>query len=320
MKNVMKYIIATLFSLFLGINSSFALSNNDVPDEFNVTEHWISLTTSFDIETKTQKLGTLYRKFFSLLLTYEFFDPNDIKIATARAKFFSLTAHFDVYDNQDSLLGVAEERLFAFFPTFDIYAKDGSTKLAKARMNFLGTTFTISDPSTDQEIATMHRSFFRLKNDWGFKITNRPLFLQKNIDPRVLMTVIAFQGDREYWEQNQSIKGVSNNAALNSSGEASDVTNQHVRVFLEKINAFTKQKGLINIQIPDQTILEITANELENNYKSTMASDETTQTNQESFNGFIDYCLSQVQSNNVSDSKKKAILYLLKMRLEAGLV
>src|SRR5258708_35511011 len=156
----MKKIIVTLFSLFIFISSNAAYSNDEVPNEFNITEHWISLTTSFDIETKTHKLGTLYRKFLSLLLTYEFFDPFDNKMATARSKFFSFTAHFDIYDSNDRLLGVAEERLFSFFPTFDIYASDASTKLAKAAMNFWGTTFTIYDPATDQEMAIMHRSFF----------------------------------------------------------------------------------------------------------------------------------------------------------------
>ncbi|MBI2784911.1 MAG: hypothetical protein HYX60_00810, partial [Legionella longbeachae] len=148
----MKNAIAILFSLLISINSSFAMTNTEIPDEFYINEHWISLTTSYDIETKTQKLGTLYRKFFSLLLTYEFFDPFDNKIAYARSKFFSLTAHFDVYDNNDNLLGAADEKLFAFFPSFDIWARDGYTKLAKANMNFWGTTFTIYDPATDKEM------------------------------------------------------------------------------------------------------------------------------------------------------------------------
>ena len=99
MDKFMKKIIASLLSLLLCVNSCFALSNYDIPDEFNITERWISLTTAFDIETPTQKLGTLYRKFFSLLPTYEFFDPYDNKIATARSSLSSLTAHFDIYDN-----------------------------------------------------------------------------------------------------------------------------------------------------------------------------------------------------------------------------
>ena len=104
--------------------------------------------------------------------------------------------------------------LFAFFPTFDIYGQDGYTKLAKASMNFSGTTFTIYDPVTEREMATLYRPF-GVKNDWTFNITNRALFNQKGIDSRVLMTVIAFQGDREYWESNNqnSIKRIAKGSA-----------------------------------------------------------------------------------------------------------
>ena len=244
-KAIMNQLIALVLSVFLCINSSFALSNEDIPDEFSITEHWISLTTSFDIETKTEKLGTLYRKFFSLLLTYELFDPLNHKLATAKSKFFSLTAHFDVYDNNNILIGIAEERLFAFFPTFDIYAKNATTKLARAKMNFWGTTFTIYDTVTDNEIATMHRSFFRFKNDWDFKITNKELFSQRSIDPRVLMTVIAFQGDREYWERDRNNNSsTASKTVINSS----TALTQQLNVLLKKIDVISKQEQLRTIK------------------------------------------------------------------------
>lgn len=312
----MKKIIATLFSLFIFINSNIAYSDNEVPNEFNITEHWISLTTSFDIETKTHKLGTLYRKFFSFLLTYEFFDPFDNKMATARAKFFSFTAHFDVYDRNERLLGFAEEKIFTFFPTFDIYGSDASTKLARAAMNFWGTTFTIYDPASDQEMARMHRSFFRLKNDWNIKITNRALFERKNIDFRLLMTVLAFQGDRENWEKDQDNSFNKIRAVSGSADAASEVTDDELNGFKEKLVAVSKQAGLANVQKPDQHTLEQIAIELESNYNTMQASDESAQTSQEKLGSFINYCLNLIESKDMPDTKKKAILFLLKMRLE----
>ncbi len=314
----MKKLIATLFSLLIFINSNTAYSNNDIPDEFQVTEHWISLTTSFDIETKTRKLGTLYRKFFSFLLTYEFFDPFDNKMATARSKFFSFTAHFDIYDREERFLGFAEEKIFTFFPTFDIYGSDASTKLARATMNFWGTTFTIYDPVTDREMAKMHRSFFRLKNDWNITITNRALFERKNIDFRVLMTVLAFQGDRENWEKDQDNNDNKARAVSNSTDSVSRVTEDELNVFKEKIAVAGKQAGLDTVQKPDQQTLEQIAMELENNYKNIRADNELEQTSQERLGSFIDYCLNLIESNDLPDAKKKAILFLLKMRLEGG--
>ncbi|MCW8408487.1 hypothetical protein OQJ13_05820 [Legionella sp. PATHC035] len=312
----MRNAIAILCSLFISINTSFALSNTEIPDEMYIKEHWISLTTSYDIETKTRKLGTLYRKFLSLLLTYEFFDPFDNKLAYARSKFFSLTAHFDVYDNFENFIGAADEKLFAFFPTFDIYGQDGYTKLAKASMNFWGTTFTIYDPVTDKEMATLYRSFFRLKNDWTFNITNKALFKQKDIDSRVLMTVIAFQGDREYWESTHQ-----NNfkAIAKKSAPSNDVTAQQVNELLEKITAMSKQEGLENIKNPDPKMMDVVAKELENNYQQLHAHDETAQTNQEKLTAFVEYCLNLVQENTLTSEKKKAILFLLKTRLESSI-
>lgn len=323
MEATMKKLMATLFSLFIFINSNVAYSSEEVPNEFNITEHWISLTTSFDIETKTHKLGTLYRKFFSLLLTYEFYDPFDNKMATARSKFFSFTAHFDIYSNErdgkERLLGIAEERMFSFFPTFDVYGSDASTKLARASMNFWGTTFTIYDPATDQEMAVMHRSFFRLKNDWNIKITNRELFEHKNIDFRLLMTVLAFQGDRENWDKDRrdnNFKSIGNTA--NSADAAFIVTDDELNVLQQKIAAASKQAGLVNVQKPDPQTLEQIAIELENNYKNTQVNNDANQTTQEKLTGFINYSLGLIESNDVSDAKKKAILYLLKMRLDGN--
>lgn len=290
--------------------------SNRIPDELSIKEHWISLTTSYDIETRTQKLGTLYRKFFSFLLTYDFYDPFDNKIAYARSKFFSFTAHFDVYDNNENYLGAADERLFAFFPTFDIYDRDGYSKLATASMNFWGTTFYIYDPVTGKEMAYMSRSFFRLKNDWTFKVSNRGLFDQKGIDPRVLLTVIAFQGDREYWESqnnDNNQKGVRNAKDVAS---VSDVSREQVQALLNKIALVSKHEGFDNRQVPNEQTAAAIANELEQGYQTMQSADSSMQTSQERLNAFTDYCLNLVQSNTLSDEKKKTIIFLLKTRLQ----
>lgn len=318
----MRKTLAVLFSLFMSFSANFSFAEhvpNRIPDEFYIKEHWISLTTSYDIETRTQKLGTLYRRFFSLLLTYDFYDPFENKIAYARSKFFSFTAHFDVYDEQDNFLGAADERLFSFFPTFDVYARDGYTKLATASMNFWGTTFTIYDPVTHQEMAYMSRPFFRIKNDWTFHVSNRSLFDNKGIDPRVLMTVIAFQGDREYWEQEQYQdhddlqKGIT---ATKGTVSADSSEQQQINQLLDKVALVSKQEGLEDIQEPDEEAAIRVATELETNYKTTQSIDNADQTSQEQMSAFTEYCLSLIQSNTVSTEQKKTILFLLKTRLE----
>ena len=132
----MKKIVFSLFLLFAGMTAQCASIQPDFPDEVSVHEHWISLTKSYDIETKTQRLGTLYRRFFSFLLTYDFYDPMNVKTATASARFFSFGAHLDIHDLTDRYLGSVEEKIFTFFPTFEVFGPDSSSKLARAEMNF----------------------------------------------------------------------------------------------------------------------------------------------------------------------------------------
>ena len=300
-----------MLSSFLLLNSPNIYANDNLDDEIYITQHWLSLTTSYEIETKTKKLGTLYRKFFSFLLTYEFYDTFDKKIAIAQSKFFSFNAHFDIYDDKKNILGSADEKLFAFFPTFTIYDKNQVSKLAYAKMNFWGTTFYIYDPATDKEMAQMYRPFFRVKNDWTFKVTDKNTFENKNINNRVLMTVIAFQGDREYWESqksNSSYRLKSNNIQNNAMDS--------VDVALHKIDLISNQFGIKTINNPESVPLEKVATKLQQDYlKQASASSSSSLSATEQVSAFTEFCLQQVQSDSTDKPTKQAIIYLLKLRL-----
>jgi hypothetical protein len=306
-------------AILLLCGTLFAAPPTEVPNKFYVTQHWISYTTSFDIETKTQKLGTLYRRVLSLLLTYDFYDNFNKQLAYARARFFSLTAKFDVYDMNENLLGTAEEELFAFFPSFTMYADDATTKLAYASMNFWGTTFTIYDPETDKEMAQMTRSFFRVKNDWAIEITDERLFARKHIDTRLLMTVLAFQGDREYWEEqrrNDPNNQLHNRNALSKEiNQAADAIKPLTQKILTQLHQVAQEQNLDLNETPDQALLESMAKKLQAHYNSWHAELVRNATTQEKLADFADYCFAQVKLNDISVSQKQAILVLLKMRL-----
>jgi uncharacterized protein YxjI len=166
----------------------------DLPDEFYVTQHWLSLTSGFDIETNTLKLGTVHRRFFSWTTQYDFYDTNGELDATAKSRFWSLGASFDVWDINDHAIGRVDQKLLTFFPTYQIISNTDEV-LAKAKMNLWGTTYYVTDPNTSLEIAQIYRSFFRLKDDWTVKIVNRNLYEAKSIDPRLFVTLAVFQSD-----------------------------------------------------------------------------------------------------------------------------
>lgn len=184
-----------LFSLFL-TTCGFAL---EVPDRFFVQQRYLSWTTTFDIDTDQLKLGTVSRRLLSLMVQYDFYDYKELLQATATQRFFSLGVIFDLTDATNHPIGSVQEKIFTFFPSFEIHSPSGEI-LAVATMNLWGTSFSIVDPVTSQEMATLYRSFFRLKDDWTVDIINRELFSKKGIDPRLFITVMAFQTDAEMWE------------------------------------------------------------------------------------------------------------------------
>lgn len=195
-KKITSPLIFLLFSWTLILNAE---TINHIPCKFFVKQHWLSFTNTFDIESKDRKFGTIHRKLFSLMPQYLFYDLDDQVQAKAKMRFFSLGATFDIYDAWDVPLGKVDERLLTFFSTFDLYRADGYP-IAKAKLNFWGTKYTISDPQTNEVIAFLWRNFFRLKDDWTVDIINPSLLVEKKIDLRMFILVMAFQTDRDYWE------------------------------------------------------------------------------------------------------------------------
>jgi hypothetical protein len=195
---MMKKIYSFALIFFL-VSTCFAKDIRQVPDDFQITQHWLSLTTAFEIHDHHEKLGSLYRRLISANLYYDFYDDKDEFQANARARIFGIRMIFDVFDQNQQIIGIVREKLFSFFPSFSLHAPD-NTPLAEASLNFWGTRFTIYDVSSHQEMAHMTRSLFRVKNDWEVHISNRPLFEARGINPYLFLTALAFQGDQEYWD------------------------------------------------------------------------------------------------------------------------
>jgi uncharacterized protein YxjI len=169
-----------------------------VPEQFSVKQRWFSWTNSFDIEHAAGKMGILHRRFLSLTLEYDFYDVNEQLQANARMRIFSIGATFDVTDAMGNLIGTTDQKIFRFFPTFEILSVEKHT-LAVAKMNFWGTKYTLSDPSTHENFVEMSRPFIRFRDSWNVKVTNPSLFAQKNIDPRLFIVVMAYQTDMDFW-------------------------------------------------------------------------------------------------------------------------
>lgn len=316
LRNFMKKIVISLF-FFVMTSISHANPNFSIPDQMTIKEHWISLTKSYEIKTRTEKLGILYRRFFSLPLEYDFYDNSDTKTATAKMRLFSMSTHLDVYGQNNELIGSVEEKMFAFYPTFKIYANNSVTKLAQAEMNFWGTKFYVYDPGTHQEMILMSRSLFRVKNDWTINVTNRELLQQKNIDSRLLITVLAMQGEIEEWkrQKNEEWKRQKNEDCRTNHCLKARKNEPNKNELLQKISHLNTKYDLEKLDASNKDNLEFLADELEQGFNAENQSNMD-QSNEDKVNAFTEYCLNLLKVQGQSDVRKKAISTLLNLRLQ----
>jgi hypothetical protein len=203
-----------------------------------------------------------------------------------------------------------------------IYGRDVSKKLASATMNFWNTEFSIYDPVTNEKMAVLSRPFLRYKNNWTVHITNPTLFHAKEIDPRVLLTVLAFQGDREDWEDQKKKRRSINEAsptALSDDASERDVTMEK-SALLVSLDALVQEQDLSiseNSIPPD--VLESITNELEAGYEAIAGNNENMLSSYERLQRFAEYCFSEIRSTKTPVLKKQAIVLLLRMRLQSML-
>lgn len=256
----MKRCFLSLLGMLFFAKMAIAAEPSALPKEFNVTQHWVSLTVSFDIETVAQKMGCVHRRLLSLRPQYDFYDHQGNLKAIARMRWFSFGPVFDVVNDKEESLGRVEERIFTFFPTFDIIANDGRI-LAVATLNFWGTTYTLVEPQSGVEMATLHRSFFRLRDNWTVTIL-KPELVDK-INPELFITVMAFQTDLDSWRRDEIV-------AFSSSGSSIACVNasEHSSSFEPSEEDFQKVMNLVESQVKERISTVKADEEIESQFLS----------------------------------------------------
>lgn len=292
----------------LGLMLSTATYALELEEDMYLTQHWVSYTSSFDISTKDKKLGTLYKRVLSPTASYDFYDNDNNLVTTASSHFFSFGAHLNIYDNNERELGTVDERLFSILSTFDIYSPE-STLLSRATMNFWGTTFTLYDGKSSRILGTISRPFFSLKNDWAIHITDIDRVKEKNIDPRLLLTVLAIQSDFE--DMTSTFFKIHHKPRqLSAQAELSSTHRPHLGISIDDhIAAIIEHEQLSNVALMNEQDLETFAQRLEQEY---LLQGKDIQTNTKArVLDFINYCLALASSNETTKDQKKAITTLL---------
>jgi len=320
-----KFIGPLLTTLCFFLYSS-GFAHNALPDEFTVTERWISLTTTFDIKSKTEVLGTVHRKIFSLVHQYQLLDMQENLLASARMRFFSLLTIFDVTDYNSNSLGIVKEELTWFFPTFTIISPNQRI-LGEAVLNFWNTKFTISDPFDGHTIATIERPFLRLKSNWVIKIEDMAAISVNNIHPHLLMTLAAFQVDREYWtayrqqlkeedfDRNDSLHRINFSVAQNKKSSTSQMIAKKSSLALENIRRSFQDElesyrfKLNEIEPTERDFASIESMEIASLSEDKLASDV------EKLQNSLSELFALFSSDQVTESEKAALFIMLENKL-----
>lgn len=294
---IKKIVISTLF--LLGFCLSLKANSVDsyiLPEKFYVTQRWFSLTLTFDIKTPEDiPLGKVYRTFFSLRTEYNFYDCEEKIKAKARLRWISLYPVFDISGEFEEPLGRVECYILTILPKYDIISPEGHQQ-ALAKLNFWGTKFTMSDPVTRGEIAIATRPYFAFKDKWCVTITNPELFKSKQIDPRLFITMLAFQTDKEYWENQSSYV---TNANFDCELNALD---SHFQTHTRSTALSLKEEDFIVASALLDPVIE---KEL-----------ELSNSDEESLKNIIYKSFNLIENTQMTDEQKTAIYQLLKMKMK----
>ena len=311
----MKKLLISILSIFL-ISPAHAF---DLEEKMYLAEHYASYTTSYDVSTDEKKLGTLYRRVLSLNTKYDYYNLQNKLLATAESHFFTFGAHLDIFDDNKVLLGTVEEKVFSWFPSFEIFSPDG-VRLASATMNFWGTTFTLYDGRSTRVLAEMSRDFFRLRNYWTISIKDKARITERQIDSRLLLTVLAVQGDIEYLEQYRRRERERQARPFNpyptpqASARRLSATQDDVKNMRNKYSDFLKkEKELNDALLPDAKQLDSLAKQLDTDFQQQYAGMELS--SNERIERFVDYCIDIAEASGTTPDTQKAILHLLNKRL-----
>lgn len=303
--------IVLFVSTLCSLSANPLFENGQLPQEFTVKERFLSLTTTFDIETKEYKLGTVHRKLLSLTHQYDFYNVHDELQANAKQRFWSFGAIFDVVDAKNSPIGMIEERIFTFFPTFTILSPGGAI-LAQAKMNFWGTKYIVNSPLYNEPIAILSRPFLRCKDDWKVSILTPQAFQANKIDPRLFIIVMTFQTDMDHWRRvQQQLRERSMHAGKDP--QMDNFINHRIASLEQKLKAHRKDFADVKVHKKDFARVEKrTAPYLLN----TWSDDNGQKVTSKQFSKNFRAMLKLFKDDSLTSAQKKALYQMLKSRLK----
>lgn len=292
-------------------SSAQSISTQDLK-HFSVRMLWLSDNLFYTIQSGDKTHANLVQRLSRMPLMYELIDTDNKPLTSVDYTYDTKKDHFEIYDAHHQRIGATDEYLFQYYPTFYVYQNDAEKPSVKAEMNFWGTTLSVYDIDTGKKFAEMYRSYFRNSNYWDFDVTDETTFESRHFDPALLMTVVAIQTDPWLYETSHSasLKGMADRSH-NSRVAAMTKLRQEASA---RVAAVQQKLGMQVSAKPDASLVDAIAKKLEQDFTAIHADDSLDP--QKSFEMFLQYCLDSLESGELSDAEKQAVLFLLQHRFE----
>jgi uncharacterized protein YxjI len=194
-----KVILSKLLAFVLAVSASLlsygaaaSCTIPSIPNQVELKEKIISLTTSFDLSGQARKLGRVSAKFFSLTDTFTYEDVSGNKIAEGKTRFFSWGVHIDVTDCEGKKIAeIKENWLKSFFKVHTVYSildARGALVAQSEKVDWISTEFNLYDARRNN-LAKIKRPWINFLSDkWTIDI-----YSPQAIDPRILVLIGAFK-------------------------------------------------------------------------------------------------------------------------------
>lgn len=172
-----------------------------------VSEHAISLTTTFSVEKSGKNVGEVVKKIISMSPSYTYSDANGHCLAKGRRAIFSWGNEVDVNDCDGHQMAKIKENIiegilgFGIKTSYRIIDSSGQAVATSEKTDFMSTNF---DVSNKDGTTAMHaeRPMINMGGDtWTMTVSRSP------VDDRVFVLLVAFKTDADNeLEESQSKK------------------------------------------------------------------------------------------------------------------
>lgn len=296
------------FLLFLSLYSFQTQATSlYIPDKFKVRSNYTSPAYTF--YDGGNKIAWIHKYGETSLSTYKLFDASGHLEATADLNRLTDPIQLRLFDKQ-YYIGMLEEPSYSHrYRTFYIYDPITHIRLISGHYNYWGTRIKLVNEQTQRQFADMSSGYFCVWCDWHFKIIDRDAFNQLSVNPKTVLFSLGLQA--EAWRTYQP----DCHCDCDCLTPIQSTLDSKVKNALQQIQSFYQ---MTPIKQPSEEAINDIITKLDDAFDN-KTKGMAFQTNLQKETAYIDFCLSYIQSKEISNKERDLIYYLFSRQLKDDL-